>query len=260
MLGATARTEADLGWTSWLAAFSKVDGSQIWRTDWRGTCCTYSTPIVVERDGKEQIIIGASPKILGFDLETGEQLWSVDYPAVQVVPSPVVADDLLIVSGAVHDRLTAAFRLTGGGAETVLEPLWESNRAVPEIASPVLYDNTLYQVTEGGVATATQAEKGNLLKHWRLKLGPYRASMIAGDGKVYALSARGTVAVISKAPGPELVAENQMPVDTGPYLAMSASADCLLVRSRRALYCVDGYGPEPAADAAVQAVESPSPG
>ena len=83
------------------------------------------------------------------------------------------------------------------------------------------------------------------LRRWRLPPGPYRASMIAGDGKIYAMSARGTVSIWEPKPSFKMIATNHLPVKTGPYLAMAASEECLLFRSRRALYCVDGFEPEP---------------
>ncbi len=246
---------ANLGWKSWLAAFSKIDGSMIWKTEWEGTCCSYVTPTIAEVDGSKQVIVTTSPKIKNFDLETGAELWTIDYPSVQVVPSSSLVGDLFIASGAVHDRLTAGYRLSGTGAEAKAEKLWSVHRQSPEIASPVIYQGTLYQVTESGVVSALDAESGKALRRWRLPPGPYRASMIAGDGKIYAMSARGTVSIWEPRPSFKMLGTNHLPVKTGPYLAMAATEDCLLFRSRRALYCVDGFEPEPEPEAPAENAE-----
>lgn len=241
---------ASEGLRSWLAAYSQQDGSLIWKTEWTGTCCSYVTPTLAEHeDGTTQVLVTSSPSIKSFDLETGAELWTIDYPSVQVVPSSSLIGDLFIASGAVHDRLTAGFRLIGSGADTQIEELWSITKAVPEIASPVVYNGILYQVTEAGVASAINAETGKPLKRWRLEPGPYRASMIAGDGKIFAMSARGTVSVWRPEAPFEMLGTNHLPVDTGPYLAMAAAEDCLLLRSRRALYCVDGIEVEAAVEA-----------
>lgn len=246
---------SNLGWKSWLAAYSKADGSLIWKTEWEGTCCSYVTPTIAEIDGRKQVLITSSPKIKNFDLETGEELWTLDYPSVQVVPSSSLVGDLFIASGAVHDRLTAGFRLSGNGPEAKAEQLWSTHKQAPEIASPVVYEGTLYQVTEGGIVSALDAESGKPLRRWRLPPGPYRASMIAGDGKIFALSARGTVSIWEPRPSFKMLGTNHLPVKTGPYLAMGAAKDCLLFRSRRALYCVDGFEPEPEAEAEAETAE-----
>lgn len=236
---------AKFGWKSWLATYSRDDGSLVWKTEWDGTCCSYATPNVVTVDGRRQILVTTTEAIKGFDLETGAELWSTYYPSVQVVPSSNVAGDLFIASGAVHNRVTAAYRLMAGtdataDAATPLQELWTTSQRVPEIATPVIHGGVLHQVTGAGVATALDAETGETLVRRRLPRGPYRASLLVGGGKVYALAARGTISVWRTEPPFELLGTFPLPDDTGPYLSMAPAPDCLLVRARQALYCVEG--------------------
>lgn len=236
---------AALGWTSWIAAFSSEDGAELWRTEWRGTCCSYTTPSIVDRpDGSRQVVVASSPKILAFDLETGQELWTVDYPTVQVVPSSSVVGDLLIASGAMHDRLSIGYRIVGSGTETTLEELWQDHRQVPQISSPTLYRGRLFQITSKGVVTVLDAQTGEARKRRRNVPGPYNASLVAGDGKVYSLSSRGEVTVWQADPPFDILSVNRLPDGTGPYEAMSATRDSLLFRARYALYSVEGIPAE----------------
>lgn len=228
---------------SWLAAYDSDSGEQVWRTEWIGTCCSYATPLVLPgREGRE-ILVATSPRFMAFDTETGEELWAVDQRSVQVVPSPVAQDDLLVVSGAYHDRQTGAFRLSGLGEATNAERLWTTVQMVPQIASPVLYEGILYQITDQGILTAWDGETGVLRWRRRLHRGPYWSSLVAGDGKVYALSGTGMVSIVRAGVPTEVVAENQLPVGFGPLQAMSVSEECLLFRAQYGLYCVEGSGP-----------------
>ena len=76
--------------------------------------------------------------------------------------------------------------------------LWRYTRSIPYIPSPILYQGVLYSVRSGGILLALDPETGVMIKEARLPEAPgeYFASLIAGDGKVYAASAEGKITVI----------------------------------------------------------------
>ncbi len=58
---------------SFLHAFDKRTGRQFWKTP-RDEKTSWSTPIIVEVDGKPQVIVSATKQVRGYDLATGAQL------------------------------------------------------------------------------------------------------------------------------------------------------------------------------------------
>ncbi len=228
---------SDVGW---LAAFDKSSGRRLWRTEWTHTCCSYSTPLVVRRGTKAEILLAHTGGIASYDPGTGEKLWSADYPINQIVSSPVVDGDLLGVAGGAHNvRHTVFFALSGTGQETRAELVWSNPRYAPHISSPVLYDGLFFSVTGQGVLTCYDARTGEL--HWveRLSQGRYRSSILAGDGKIYVSSTDGQVSVVAASPEFRLLAQNTLG-ERGNGASPAVGDGCLLIRTQHHLFCIEG--------------------
>jgi outer membrane protein assembly factor BamB len=83
---------------------------------------------------------------------------------------------------------------SGALADTAVR--WSLERGIPEIPSPLLYRGRLYTVQDGGLLRCLDPETGR--EFYRERLGPlgrYSASPIAADGRIYLVSATGTVVV-----------------------------------------------------------------
>jgi outer membrane protein assembly factor BamB len=104
------------------------------------------------------------------------------------------------------EHLNGIVALRPGTAAGPAELVWHYPRGVPECPSPVLAGGRIYMVMNGGAVTCLDARSGALLFAERLAArGPYYASLVAGDGKVYAASARGELTVFRAAPQLEVL-------------------------------------------------------
>ncbi len=227
----------DLGW---IAAFDKKTGEQLWRNEWDHTCCSYTTPVLLDRgNGVVELASTTSKEIVGYDPQTGEQLWTAHHPSVQPVPSLVTSGELLLAPGGVHEGGMSMYRLTGRGKETVAELLWSSLKSVPQITTPLFYNGTLFVLTENRLLTAYDPETGGQIWRGRPSPGNYWPSLVAGDDKLYATNQYGVVSVIAaRTDGYQLIAEN--PVEEGTVGATPAIAGgCLLLRTKNHLYCIE---------------------
>lgn len=222
----------------WLAAFDAETGREVWRQEWSHTCCSYVTPLIIDGAEGREVVHVSSGEVVGYDLTTGREVWRSENSTTQPVPSPVYADGLLVTPGGIHTKVLTVHRLDGQEGVQRGEIVWGSPKSVPEIASPVIVGDRLYTLTESGVVSALSAADGELLWRHRLPPGPYRASLVAGDGKIYATSQTGLTSVFaSDADGFELLGSNQL---AGGNTASAAIADgCLLLRSKKDLYCVE---------------------
>ncbi len=78
-----------------------------------------------------------------------------------------------------------------GDADAAPNMVWQHASGVPECPSPLLFQDRLYEVRNGGVVTCLDAKSGEQLFHDRIAgPGPYYASPIVGDKKIYLASAR----------------------------------------------------------------------
>ena len=96
---------------------------------------------------------------------------------------------------------------TGGLPEIV----WTYGKGVPEVPSPLYLDHRLYTVKNGGLVTCLDSRTGALKYFERLEAGgPYYASLVAGDGKLYAASTRGVVTVFAAGDELKVLARNDL--------------------------------------------------
>ncbi len=94
----------------------------------------------------------------------------------------------------------AILAIRPGEGERAPEIAWQFPRGVPECPSPLYYRGRVWTVMNGGLVTCLDARTGELVFQGRLEArGPYYASPVAGDGKIYAASARGDLTVIEAA-------------------------------------------------------------
>ena len=92
---------------SWIAAFRKSDGKQIWRKD-RNERTSWSTPLVVPADGRHQVVVSATNASRAYDLETGDVVWSCTGMTGNCIPTPIYADGIVyLMSGFRSSRLQA---------------------------------------------------------------------------------------------------------------------------------------------------------
>lgn len=245
-----------------LAAFDRATGQERWRTEWRNTCCAYSTPLLVDTGAGEELWVSHSGSLTGYSAGTGEVLWRHEVPINQAVASVVYepmqdasggagdSDRLVVLaSGADHVRANVGLRLRGRGAETTIERLWLDKAMAPQSSSPVLHDGLLYVLTLQGVLVCRDARSGEILWRQRLSRGRNLASLVQGDGKLYATSASGMVSVVALGPEFQLLAENELD-EPGSTASPTLGAGCFLQRGETRLYCFHSSPSPPREDQA----------
>jgi outer membrane protein assembly factor BamB len=85
---------------SFLAAYDKRTGERLWKTDRSEFARNYCTPVVWEVEGRKQIVVAATLRVVAYDFDTGQPLWTVRGIARTVCMTPVVGDDgVLYVAG-----------------------------------------------------------------------------------------------------------------------------------------------------------------
>ena len=94
----------------------------------------------------------------------------------------------------------------------------------------------LFVVTDRGIAKCIDAKTGELKWEKRLGGGPYRASPLAADGRIYFLGTKGLTTVVEAAGEFKLLAKNNLDDET--FASPIASDGKIFVRGRKWLYCL----------------------
>jgi outer membrane protein assembly factor BamB len=70
----------------------------LWRTPRTGFHSGYTTPIRWQHDGRDEVVVVGSLRVVGYDLTTGRERWNIGgTEAVSVAPTPVLGDGQLYV-------------------------------------------------------------------------------------------------------------------------------------------------------------------
>lgn len=224
--------------SGWLGAFDRRTGDEIWRRTWVDTCCSYATPMILERGGGQEVLFTHAARMTSYDPDTGETLWNQPLSQNQPVTSPVLDGDLLAVfTGADRVRNGAMLRLTGAGSATEVDVLWQTQKMIPQVSSPVFYEGSLYTVSDSGVLVCYEPLTGKTKWRHRLKGSGFRPSLLAGEGKIYIVDSYSRTSVVAAGDRFQLLAENDLeePGNATP----AYGAGCLLLRSDTSLFCIE---------------------
>ena len=143
-------------------------------------------------------------------------------------------DDMRIGRGRPN---LAAIRSGGRGDISKTHVLWNVRKGIPEIPSPLVYRGVVYLLRDGGILTAVDAGKGDILYSERLGApGHYAASPVAADGHVYLMGRRGVISVIKAGKEFEIVSqlETGAEVHATPALAQGR----ILIRGKNKLFSI----------------------
>ncbi|MEX2580159.1 MAG: PQQ-binding-like beta-propeller repeat protein [Verrucomicrobiales bacterium] len=238
----------------YLVALDKETGETLWRRD-RSTDYddetdgvpansgdmrkAYSTPIFVEVGDTVQMISNGAKACWAYDVETGEEIWSVHYPTHSPSSRPVYSEEtgFVYINTGLGKAEIWAVRLDpeakGEIADTHVE--WTFFQRTPKRSSPVLANGLLFMANDG-VVSCLDAETGEV--QWAERAGgEYSASLLAANDLVYFCDEEGLCTVVKAAPEFEIVAENHF--DEG-FMASPAAGDAaLFLRTKTHLYRVE---------------------
>ncbi len=83
---------------SFLAAFEPATGKELWRTSRAQFMSGYTTPVRWQREGRDEIVIVGSLRVMGYNLSDGKERWAIGgTEAVSVAPTPVLGEGRLYV-------------------------------------------------------------------------------------------------------------------------------------------------------------------
>jgi len=224
---------------SYLYALDKTNGKTIWRTERDEPTC-WATPLIVDHQGKKQIVMNGQTCARSYDLESGKELWRCGGQTQRPVASPVAAGGLVFVGSGFRGSFLAAFRLDGKGDIKGTESVrWVIDRDTPDIASLLLSSGRLYfHKGKSGLLSCVDAATGK--PHYSASRIPgisrIYASPIAAGGHVYVTGRNGITVVIEDADKLKVVATNSVgeTVDATP----APVGDELYIRGEKHLFCI----------------------
>ncbi len=197
---------------SFIVALDKRTGKELWRMP-RDERSSWSTPYAIEHAGRKQVVVTGTTRVRSYDPDSGKVLWEAGGLGANVIPVPVSQDGVVYVMSGYRDPRLMAIKLGKEGDLTGTDSiLWSQTRGLSYTASPVLYENKLYVVTDNGLITAFNATTGE--PHYaqvRLpKTYNFKASPVGANGKLYLATEDGDVVVVKMGEKFEVIATNTL--------------------------------------------------
>jgi hypothetical protein len=232
--------DTTLGWQKpWdkavIVALNKNTGKVQWKGQRGASRIAHVTPQILNENGSDQLVSGAGDVVQGFDLTTGERIWTARSPGEGVVPSIVIGDGLIFATSGFGEPAIRAIRTGGRGDVTQTHIAWELRDDVPKIPSMLYVKPYLFLVTEGGLAKCIKAATGEVLGEARLK-GKVSASPVWAEGKIYFLSEEGVTTITETGPEFKIIAGNELGEKCCASLAISQGQ--IFIRTENNLYCI----------------------
>ena len=104
-----------------------------------------------------------------------------------------------------------AVKTGGQGDVTASHVLWREKSSIPEVPSPLFYQNRVYLVRNGGIVSCLDATSGKFVYRARLGApGPYYSSPIEAGDRLIAASGEGTVVVFRAGDSLDVLARNDL--------------------------------------------------
>ncbi len=227
---------------SFIYALDKKTGKDIWSTG-RDEITSWATPVIVEVNGKAQVITSATNKVRSYDAESGKVIWECTGMTKNVIPCPTYADGILYLESGFRGNAVKAVDLAKAQGDITGTPaiLWEYNQDASYTPSPMLMDGKLYFLKgNNGIMTCLDAKTGKVIySNQKLDgISNIFSSPTGNEDKIY-IAATNTVDVVKAGGEFSLFSKNTL--DDTFHASPVIVGNDLFLRGFKYLYCISEH-------------------
>lgn len=219
----------------YISAHNRLTGELIWRIK-RPAISTYSTPVIVEQDEWDLMVISGCEKIVAYDPLTGEELWSTPGTAEATVGTTIWEGNKVVASGGYPDKDTICVNAETG------EALWHVKDHL-YVPSMVVKDGYIYAVSDKGIGFCWSLNDGQ--EQWKARIGGnFSASPVIVGDKILTTDEQGTTVVFEANPA-EYVEISKNKLGNSAYASPTVIGGRIYLRTtfldsgkQQVLYCI----------------------
>lgn len=195
---------------SYLAAFDRATGKVLWKESRdlgapSEAAQSYSTPVVMNDNGKEIIVVLGADHVTAHDAASGKELWRVgglnptNHQYFRSIASAVVSDGIVVAPYARGATITAV-KLGGSGDVTKSHVAWVKEGLGADVPTPAAINGRTWVCTDKGKVACLDIKTGKEIWTGQLEQNrnAYSASPILADGKIYLAREDGKVFVLAQ--------------------------------------------------------------
>ena len=244
---------------SFVAAFDKDSGQEVWRVDRNERGQNWATPFVWENDVRTELVTAGTLGVRSYDLE-GDLLWELHGMSGLTIPTPFASHGLVYISSgypggglrpvyavrpgasgdislfseeAMRSGITSGFPGELMSSEDIA---WSYPLLGTYNTTAIVYGDTYYTLLDRGFLVAHDARTGEeIYSRQRLEIGNgFTASPWAYNGKLFLLSEDGETYVVEA--GPEFRILHKNPLNEMTLATPAIARGSLFIRTQSRLY------------------------
>jgi outer membrane protein assembly factor BamB len=181
-------------------SFRQKDGSVVWKSqDFKNA---YSSPILINVDGQEQVVILMADTIAALDPQTGALLWSFPHKTQGGlnVSTPVWGEDNLLFLSSAYDGGSSVLHLTRAEGKTTVSEAWHTNKMRLHHGNAVRVGDYVYGSSgDFGPAFLSAVNVKTGVVAWQDRSFS-KSSFVYADGKLILLDEDGQLALVTVSP------------------------------------------------------------
>ncbi|MDX2034304.1 MAG: PQQ-binding-like beta-propeller repeat protein [Blastocatellia bacterium] len=213
--------QCDTSKEDFLMALHLKTGEVAWKTP-REELPSWATPTIYSAGGagktRVELITNAPNRIRGYDPETGRELWQLGGSSKITAPTPIFANDLIVVASGRRPE-APVFVIRGGAngdltlpkeATTSAQIAWSRQKIGSYMPTPLIYQGLLYVLRNDGILGCYDLATGDekYLQRIPHQGSGFSGSPVCADGRIYLPSEDGDIFIVKTGPTFELLGKN----------------------------------------------------
>jgi outer membrane protein assembly factor BamB len=130
-----------------IMAFNQNSGTVVWKK--HDFANSHSSPVLINVDGEEQVVVLMAKEVVGLDPKTGDLKWSHPHTNPQKinVTLPIWGPDNVLFISSGYGGGSRALKLTRSGDKTNVEELWHQKKMQVHFGNAIRVGDVIYGST-----------------------------------------------------------------------------------------------------------------
>jgi len=197
----------------------------------------YGTPAFVKVGNQTQLISVGSKASFGYDPRTGKEIWTLPHGEYNAASRPLVQGSTVFINtGFPRGHLMALKVGPDTKGDVTSKLLWNRDKFNAELASSVLVNDHIFQITNAAVGVCVNLETGK--EEWNERIfsgtGKVISSSIGTKERIYFFNEAGEGVVLAASPQFKVLARNHL--ESGMTASPAEAEGDLILRTKAALY------------------------
>jgi outer membrane protein assembly factor BamB len=227
-----------------ILALDAATGKTVWKRDlpksqgkdekhWFGS---WSTPVLRNNHGRDELLIGLPKRLFAFDPKSGQPLWWCDGLGELVYNNAVSAGDFVLATSGYGGPALGVKAGKDASGDITSQRLWvTTKRNLQRIGTGAVVGVHYYILTEPGIFQCIDVATGKIVKQARVGKGGNWGSVTHAGGKLYVTNQAGQTLILSAVPDFEVLTTN--PVNEMTRGSPAFSNGQVFLRTYEHLWC-----------------------